>query len=84
MHHSRGFDGPQPGRPAYRRAALGAIRGMVSRVEAGDRHAVLVTGAAGFIGRDLVVQLLASGYRVKALVRPTRAREVAVRVAGTG
>jgi NADH dehydrogenase len=50
---------------------------MVTRVEAGDRHAVLVTGAAGFIGRDLVVHLLASGYRVQALVRPARVREVA-------
>jgi predicted dehydrogenase/nucleoside-diphosphate-sugar epimerase len=35
---------------------------------------VLVTGAAGFIGRDLVTHLLASGYHVRALVRPGRRR----------
>jgi len=37
------------------------------------RH-ILVTGATGFIGRRLVEQLIAEGYRVRALVRdPTRA-----------
>jgi len=33
---------------------------------------VLVTGAAGFIGRHLIEHLAARGYRVKALVRPSR------------
>jgi predicted dehydrogenase/nucleoside-diphosphate-sugar epimerase len=39
---------------------------------------VLVTGAAGFIGRDLVGQLLAGGYRVKAFVRSSRLEELPV------
>lgn len=39
-------------------------------LQPGDR--VLVTGAAGFIGRDLVLYLLERGYAVTALVRPGR------------
>ncbi|MGH7319119.1 MAG: NAD-dependent epimerase/dehydratase family protein [Candidatus Rokuibacteriota bacterium] len=45
-------------------------------LRAGD--CVLVTGAAGFIGRDLVDHLLESGYRVRAFVRPARARDLPV------
>jgi predicted dehydrogenase/nucleoside-diphosphate-sugar epimerase len=37
---------------------------------------VLVTGAAGFIGRDLVAHLMERGYRVRALVRPHGARDL--------
>ncbi len=32
-------------------------------------HTVLVTGGTGYLGRSLIVQLLARGYRVRALVR---------------
>jgi predicted dehydrogenase/nucleoside-diphosphate-sugar epimerase len=38
---------------------------------------VLVTGAAGFIGRDLIEYLLERGYRVRAFVRSGRARDLA-------
>lgn len=38
----------------------------------GADDAVLVTGAAGFIGRDVVACLLGAGYRVTAFVRPAR------------
>jgi NADH dehydrogenase len=38
---------------------------------------IFVTGAAGFVGREVVRQLLAAGYKVRALVRdPKRARKV--------
>jgi len=37
---------------------------------------VLLTGAAGFIGRDLVAYLLERGHRVTAFVRPARARDL--------
>jgi len=32
---------------------------------------ILLTGATGFLGHNLVPQLVAAGYRVRALVRPT-------------
>lgn len=32
---------------------------------------ILITGATGFLGHNLVPQLVAAGYRVRALVRPT-------------
>lgn len=35
-----------------------------------DDQAVLVTGAAGFLGKDLVARLLDRGWRVRALLRP--------------
>jgi predicted dehydrogenase/nucleoside-diphosphate-sugar epimerase len=47
-------------------------------VELGERERVLVTGAAGFIGRDLVAHLLATGHRVRAFVRPARLEELPV------
>ncbi|HZD11814.1 MAG TPA: NmrA family NAD(P)-binding protein, partial [Candidatus Binatia bacterium] len=31
---------------------------------------ILLTGASGFLGHHLVSELLAAGYRVRALVRP--------------
>jgi nucleoside-diphosphate-sugar epimerase len=36
-----------------------------------DRHAVLVTGASGFVGRHVVQRLIERGCRVACLVRPT-------------
>ena len=33
------------------------------------RGTVLVVGGAGFIGRELIRQLIASGYSVRAMVR---------------
>jgi len=47
-------------------------------VELGARDHVLVTGAAGFIGRDLVAHLVDAGYRVKAFVRPGRLQQLPV------
>jgi len=47
-------------------------------MELSDGEYVLVTGAAGFIGRDLVDHLLSLNYRVKAFVRPARAGELPV------
>jgi len=38
----------------------------------GTNRRVLVTGASGLLGQHLVRQLLESGYRVRALVRPRR------------
>ncbi|MBE2222566.1 MAG: NAD-dependent epimerase/dehydratase family protein, partial [Anaerolineae bacterium] len=32
---------------------------------------ILVTGATGFLGHNLIPQLRAAGYEVRALVRPT-------------
>jgi UDP-N-acetyl-alpha-D-quinovosamine dehydrogenase len=51
----------------------------------GDRRAVLVLGAAGFIGRALVARLVAAGVPVVAAVRhrATFAAGVRVHVAGT-
>lgn len=43
---------------------------------AGERQEVLVTGAAGFIGKRLVDRLLAGGYRVRALALPGTAAEL--------
>src|SRR5579862_8368436 len=39
-------------------------------------HTVLVTGAAGFIGKDAVAHLLQQGWRVKAMVRRPEAAAV--------
>lgn len=38
-----------------------------------DRPSVLVTGATGFLGRDLIGRLLARGYRVRAAARRAEA-----------
>ncbi len=48
-------------------------------MELGEPDQILVTGATGFIGRDLVEHLLAAGHRVKAYVRPARLDALPVR-----
>jgi len=40
-------------------------------MEVGEKEYILVTGAAGFIGRDVLARLLDRGWRVKAMVRRT-------------
>jgi len=41
----------------------------MSAISGGDRPIVAVTGATGFVGRRLVVQLAAAGWRVRLLMR---------------
>jgi hypothetical protein len=55
--------GASPGEGTVVRASLS----MVS--DRDEPPLILVVGATGYIGQRLVPQLLASGYRVRALVR---------------
>lgn len=42
---------------------------MTTHFETMDRERVFLTGATGFIGYNIALELLASGYRVRILVR---------------
>jgi dolichol-phosphate mannosyltransferase len=62
---------PQPRRATPPRAAIAVTLNPRDPVEHGDNSKrVLVTGAGGFVGANLVRRLLVDGHRVSALVRP--------------
>jgi nucleoside-diphosphate-sugar epimerase len=65
----------QPGfAPLYRKSEGGTIRTSTTQMEMAQfdpNRNVLVTGATGFVGRNLVEALLQRGYSVTCLVRKT-------------
>ena len=49
-----------------------------------DHRVVAVTGAAGFIGRNLVVRLREQGHEVRPLVRGSTAQDIEAALTGAG
>jgi len=58
-----------------KQALITMIEGEVEKPAKRDAMHALVTGATGFIGIHLVASLIARGWRVRCLVRPTSRRE---------
>ena len=61
--------GPAPGHPARPHRGRAGARGARRRLPAVN---VLVTGGTGFVGANLVRELLADGHTVRVLARPGR------------